>query len=144
MNVLNQLYAGKKVKLKFDNDTDRENFRQSLYKLKKTQDDALQAVDLQEERSQLNCKFEEVPETLEDALGAYCGELEYYATFWLDKKKEISFEIISVEEINPVKDKDDGSNGSEKKVSGSVGEVSIGTRKDSESSSQINYDDEAS
>jgi hypothetical protein len=119
MVVLNKLYAGEKLKLRFPNAETRELFRQSLYKVKREQDGALLALDLVERKMVLKFKPEKIEH--QDADGLWC---DYDATFWLahNERKEITFEIISVEQNPEMKEQDDGANHPE--VSGSVEKVS--------------------
>jgi hypothetical protein len=84
MQILNQLYAGKKITLSFHSHAERETFRQKLYKLKKRQDDAISAV-LDEEKLVLKSKQRTV------------FDLEIYeVTFWVEEKKAPSYTIVSV------------------------------------------------
>lgn len=127
MSVLNQLYAQRKVTLRFESEKDREDFRQSLYKLKRIQDLAAFNV-LDEAKQTLRCVF----------AGSLVKE-DCYAIFWLENKKEISFEIISVEE-NPVKEGNDGR--SEKKVSASLGQADERSEESSQGKDNFGKNDE--
>lgn len=132
MAVLNELYAGKKITIRFDSPQQRETFRQALYKVKKTQDDALLALDLAEQKQELRFEVLNHPVSEDD--------IDYLARLYLkDKKKEISFEIISVEE-NPMKE-DDGGRGKEK-VSKGMGEIASGAGEDSQSKDNFQGNDE--
>lgn len=123
-DVLKQLYAQRKVKLRFNSEADRDNFRQNLYKYKKTQDEAALAI------------LDEVKQKLRYLKETHEGQGEYDATFWLEDKKEISFEIISIEET-PVKEQH-----GEKKVSANLGEAD--SRSGESTSGQDNLRDNAS
>jgi len=79
MQILNQLYAMKKVRLQFESEIARENFRQNLYKMKKGQDAAVSAI-LDEEKLVLKAK--KLP--------------EYMIEFWLEEKKAPSYVVISI------------------------------------------------
>lgn len=136
MPVLNQLYANKRVTLSFQTAEARENFRQSLYKIKKTQDDALLAV-LDEEKMTLGCHQDEMylindveaPKDtyalwmMDETKSEYKFEMFYIATFWMYKRKKVEFEILSVEDIEPEKESNDGRNREERvaKVSKDLG-----------------------
>lgn len=145
MPILNQLYAGKKITLQFTSVEDRESFRQALYKIKKTQDDALTAV-LDEKKQILHCEQKEswvdpngkiisdLPSSIinnahnEDADTAeYAIEngfsYHFWTKFWMAEKKETKFEIVLIEEVEPVKESDDGRTSFKKEISESLGEV---------------------
>lgn len=90
MQLLNQLYAGKKIKLRFETKNASEIFRQRIYKLKKTQDAAMSAV-LDEEKLVLKCK----PWTVSDSE----GEPQYYTLeLWTEELKAPSYQVLSIEE----------------------------------------------
>lgn len=89
MQVLNQVLAGKKVTLEFDSTEQRENFRIRLYKMKKIQDDAAEAVlDDAEKLVMRNTLASNLTEERET----------FYSTFWTEEKKAPSFRVISVED----------------------------------------------
>lgn len=84
MQILNQLYAGKRITLSFQNESARENFRQRIYKLKKGQDAAVTAV-LDEEKLILKCKKNFVDE-------------QFVLFLWTEEKKPQSYFVLSIEE----------------------------------------------
>lgn len=84
MQILNQLYAGKRITLSFQNESARENFRQRIYKLKKGQDAAVSAV-LDEEKLILKCKKID-------------GVIDFQLAMWTEENKPQSYHILSIEE----------------------------------------------
>lgn len=84
MQILNQLYAEKKVTLNFETAKAREDFRQRIYKLKKGQDAAITAI-LDEEKLVLKTLKKD-------------GEICFFLTLWTEEKKPQSYEVISVED----------------------------------------------
>lgn len=93
MQILNQLYAGKRITLSFQNESARENFRQRIYKLKKGQDAAVSAV-LDEEKLILKCKKQMEPA---NQFGGHTVA-EYQLLLWTEEKKPQSYFVLSIEE----------------------------------------------
>lgn len=95
MSVLNNLYAGKQIVIAFKTYEEQETFRVAIYKLKKTQDEAMVAV-LDEEKVTLrhSAKFDE--------------ENGITSTYWTEKKKQLEFTVLSIEDKEPAKDSNVG------------------------------------
>jgi len=87
MPVLNQLYAGKKITLEFDSAEARENFRTDLYKIKRTQDAAIEAIEDEFKPKVLKCIL--------SPLFANKAEMK----IWLEDKKPSEFKILLVEDV---------------------------------------------
>jgi hypothetical protein len=126
MQILGQLYAGKRIKLQFQDHTSREAFRQRIYKVKKKQDDVMAAV-LDEEKLILKCKLvqsEDGPNILE---------------LWTEEKKAPSYTVLSIEdgekETNDAGTTDARSSANPKEIPSDLAEASnIKTRNPSKDS----------
>jgi hypothetical protein len=95
MQILNQLYAGKKITLAFESEKARENFRQRIYRIKKGQDKAVTDV-LDEEKLILRSeKIEAVSES-----GNFILKL------WTEDKKPPTYSVLSIEEGDDTRQRD--------------------------------------
>lgn len=98
MQILNQLYADKKITLAFESESARESFRQKIYKIKKKQDAAMSAV-LDEEKLTLCTKKVDKENAGFDSLLLKKLEVECCKlVLWTEEKKAQAFTIISVED----------------------------------------------
>lgn len=96
MEVINQLYAGKKVTLSHASATERENVRVQLYRIKKSQDQAL--IDICDEvRKEMKCEKWEI--TRESETDGGTETVGYAAKYWLEDKKPSTFTILEIEDV---------------------------------------------
>jgi hypothetical protein len=88
--IVNQLFAGKKLTLSFDSPESREYFRQRLYKVKKIQDVIADEL-LGEKKLVLKTKAHFSFDSDNNCI--------YFLTLWLtDKEPEKTYTLVSLEE----------------------------------------------
>jgi hypothetical protein len=87
--ILNALREGKVLSMSFPNPMEREKFRVRLYKKKKPEDTALEAI-LNEEKKVLRWESEDVT----GPNGTEIPSTKYNAKFWLENKpSDDNFEV---------------------------------------------------
>lgn len=90
-NILNQVYAGKKLTLEFASVEDRETFRVKLYKLKGKEDELVRVMEEQIKTLRFE-KFEEAKPGEDFFVGFFAR------VYTIEKKDREVFRIVEIED----------------------------------------------